>query len=65
MKCYCGWSDSSDSIPEVASGSVADLVTDDERRRVLEDMLSYRLLPNPVIDYLNDYLGAMDEERES
>ena len=38
-------------------------VTDTERRRVIEDMLRYRLLPNTVIEYLNGYLEAMDEEQ--
>ena len=37
-------------------------VTDEMRRAVFEDELRYRLLPNPVIEYLNGYLEAMDED---
>lgn len=37
-------------------------VTDEERRRVIRDILAYRLLPNSVIDYLNSYLEVIDDE---
>lgn len=39
--------------------------TDNEKRRVLNDLLSFRMLPEPVRQYLTAYLASLNSEEKS
>lgn len=69
----CAWGNRTAPVPDVvvirdSAGAPVyaievktDRPTDDEKRRVVADMLSFRLLPDAVRDYLTGYLAALED----
>lgn len=51
-----------DALTEFVLNESAERVSDWERRRVVQDLLAYRMLPDLVSEYLRGYLDAMADE---